>query len=132
MSRAVHLPTEAAVQAARGDVCAEAARQGRRPTVTTLARRVGLTNATFWRHFPQLARDLVDDARHPPKSPPVAGDTVTPADRIANLTRENRRLTDNLDLAVANIARLTLENHQLRQAVESATNVTRIDSSGGR
>lgn len=132
MSRAVHLPTEAAVQVASADVREEAALQGRRPTVTALAGRVGLTNATFWRHFPHLARDLVDSTRLTSGVVPSASCMPGPADRVASLVRENRRLTDHLDLTVANIARLTLENHQLRQALEAAVSVTRIDSSAGR
>lgn len=128
MSRRVLVPAEATVQAAISDIRGEAAQRGRKPTVTALASRVGLTNATFWRHFPDLARELVDTARAQSMTPPQP-ESTRPRDDRAALARENRRLADHLDLAVANIARLTHENHQLRQAVEAAANVTRLNSS---
>ncbi len=36
---------------------------GRRPAVVTLARELGMSHPSFWRHFPGIARELVDLAR---------------------------------------------------------------------
>jgi hypothetical protein len=57
-----------------------------------------------------------------------------PAVLVAGLDRQgwlgagsNHELAEHLELAVANIQRLTLENHRLRQQLETATKVTHID-----
>lgn len=42
------------------------------------------------------------------------------------LRRDNHELAEHLELAVANIQRLTVDNHQLRHQLEAATNVTHI------
>jgi regulator of replication initiation timing len=44
------------------------------------------------------------------------------------LVRENRDLKDHLDLAVANIQRLTLDNRRLRQALDCERKITAIDT----
>jgi hypothetical protein len=123
----VALPTEEQVLAALAELCA--ATDGRRPSVVALARRVGLTNATFWRHFPRIARDVADRRRAaPPPTPPTASADRGTDPRIehAQLRRDNRTLTDQLELAIANIQRLSLENHELRRELEHARNVSRI------
>jgi hypothetical protein len=74
-------------------------------------------------------------AQHPQRSlPPSAHPDAAGATRFdqlkrenADLRRDNHELTEHLELAVANIQRLCLETHQLRQQLEAATNVTRID-----
>ena len=42
------------------------------------------------------------------------------------LRRDKHELVENLELASANIQRLSLANHQLRQYLEAATKVARI------
>ena len=49
MSRKVELPTLSAITEATANMITEAEATGKRPTVTDLARRLGLTNTTFWR-----------------------------------------------------------------------------------
>ncbi len=127
MSRRVQLPTETDVAAALTQLCDHADQHHTRPTVTALARRVGLTNATFWRCFPQQARELVERARvEPTDADNDRGTNVT--DRTAALARDNQQLREHLDLATANIARLTLENHHLRTTLEAATSVSQLSS----
>lgn len=130
MTRTIRLPSEDDVRAAKADLATQAHASGRRPTVVALARRVGLTNPTFWRHFPDIAREVADlgRTRTPPAEPPAG-----PANRLlelekrnADLRRANQTLTEHLELAVANIQRLTLDNHRLRQELEAAANVTRL------
>ena len=131
MSRRVDLPDDHAVRTTMTALLDEAAAQGTTPTVVALAKRLGLTNSTFWRHFPDIANELRTTVRVPnPDVPasPAARRFAELEQRNAELTRDNRQLTEHLDLAVANLQRLTLDNHQMRQALESAGKVTRIDA----
>ncbi|MGH3949450.1 MAG: hypothetical protein ACRDSE_10030 [Pseudonocardiaceae bacterium] len=90
----------------------------------------GLSNTTFRRHFPDIAREVGEGRRTPatdvPESP-AAAEHAQLVGRNAKLRRENRLLRDHLDLAVANIARLTLRAHRLQSELEAATTVSRID-----
>jgi len=130
VTRRAELPTDEMVQHAKTELLAEADAAGTRPTVIALARRLGLTNPTFWRHFPDTARGVAGLARSPAPAAQsavtVSGGLTDLKDRNAELRRANRRLTEHLELAVANIQRLTLDNHQLRQELEAATKVVRI------
>ena len=130
MSRRVDLPDEHTVRAAMTALLDKSATAGTTPTVVALATRLGLTNSTFWRHFPDIATELRATVRTPnPAAPasPAARRLAELEQRNAELTRDNRQLTEHLDLAVANLQRLTLDNHKLRQALEAAGKVTRID-----
>jgi transposase-like protein len=127
MSQKIPLPTDDEINKATTEMLAEAQAAGRRPSVQALARRLGLTNTTFWRHYPHLARQISDQRRATPTP------TTEPTNRIAqmekqlaDLRRANQDLTDHLHLAVANIQRLTLDNHQLRQELHAATNVRQL------
>ena len=44
----------------------------------------------------------------------------------AKLRGDNRDLAEHLELAIANIQRLTIDNQALREAREAARNVTRL------
>jgi AcrR family transcriptional regulator len=131
MSRKVALPSEEQVRQALIELTTEAETAGRQPTVLGLARRLGLANATFWRHFPDIAEEVREAAR----SPRPAGPGPRGSDRYdellkknAALRRANTELSEHLALAVANIQRLTLENHQLRTELEAARGVSRLDA----
>jgi hypothetical protein len=103
---------------------------GKPPTVLALARHLGLANTTFRRHFPDITTELTQQ-----RSPALAGpDPVAAAGRFEKIQRENAELrraklelTEHLDLAIANIQRLTLDNHYLRQQLHTATKVTHIN-----
>lgn len=98
------------------------------PTVLALAGHLGLANTTFRRNFPDLTAELTQQRSASPTGPDPAGST--PFQRLqhenAHLRGANRELSEHLDLAIANIQRLTLDNHRLRQELEAATNITRI------
>jgi hypothetical protein len=130
VSRRVNLPSDRDARAVFDALVEEAATSGTKPTVVQLATRLGLTNSTFWRHFPHLATDLRAVARTSAGQPTSRTmDRYTELEhRNAELTRDNRQLTEHLDLALINIQRLTLDNHRLRQALEDATKVTRINT----
>jgi hypothetical protein len=132
VSRKIALPTEEQVRQAMGELAAEASATGRRPTVLGLARRFGLANATFWRHFP----DIANEVRHATRTregtdPPGASHYEELKNKNAELRRANTDLTEHLALAVANIQRLTLDNHLLREALETTQKVTRLPSRPG-
>ncbi|MGX7676202.1 hypothetical protein [Plantactinospora sp. DSM 117369] len=48
------------------------------------------------------------------------------AEAMARLRRENTDLKTQLEIAIASIHRLALDNHELRAALEAATKVTHI------
>ena len=124
MTRRTILPTVDDIRLAIHDLT-EAT--GKPPTVLVLASRLGLSNTTFRRHFPDITADLKQRRSCDPAS---AADAVSRFDELkrdnAALRRENRQLREHLDLAVANIQRLTLENHRLRQQLEAAANVATV------
>lgn len=133
MSRKIALPTEEQVRQAMGELAAEASATGRRPTVLGLARRFGLANATFWRHFPDIANEVRHAATRTREEadPPGASHYEELKNKNAELRRANTDLTEHLALAVANIQRLTLDNHLLREALETTRKVTRLPSRPG-
>jgi AcrR family transcriptional regulator len=131
MSRRIDLPGEAHVRAVLADMLAEAAAGGARPSVIALARRLGLSNATFWRHF----RDIATDVRHAANAAmaPASAGNLRPdlreehADQNARLRRENARLVDQLEAALGHLRRLTIDNLKLRHDLEAARAITHLD-----
>jgi hypothetical protein len=125
MTHRTTLPTNEAVLAALADLRAEAQTTGRQPASLSLARRLGMANTTFRRHFPEIATELST----PPTPSGVTartGRSEELREQVSTLRAENRDLRDHLELAIANIQRLTLDNHQLRESLEAATRITRI------
>jgi AcrR family transcriptional regulator len=110
---------------------AEAAAGGPRPSMLALARRLGLSNATFWRHF----RDIATEIRHtagasmgqPGGQNPRRDRAGELASQNAGLRRERDRLADQLEAALGHLRRLTTDNAQLRHDLEAAHNITRLD-----
>ncbi|WP_328373637.1 hypothetical protein OG800_50665 (plasmid) [Streptomyces sp. NBC_00445] len=87
-----------------------------------------LTNTTFRRRYPEIAREIADHRATPaaPRSGPTEQDR--PVARNAKLRRRNRELTTQLALAAAQIQHLALHNERLQEALEEASNVTSINS----
>jgi AcrR family transcriptional regulator len=133
MTRRGDRPREDEVRQALHEVVHDAARGGRAVSVLAVAAQVGLSNTTFRRNFPDLAREISERRRTPSQITSEAarpGQQATLADKNARLRQDNARLREHLELAIANIQRLTLENHRLRRQLEDATAVTRIDRAG--
>jgi transposase-like protein len=130
VSRPVDLPSEARARTAMEQLLSKARGTGTQPSVLALARQFGLTNTTFRRHFPELAKEIAAARSTPSGEAPATSPGATRYDRLvarnAKLRRANQGLTDHLKIAAAHIQRLTLENHRLRQELEGAANVTRI------
>ncbi|MET8682421.1 hypothetical protein ABZW18_33900 [Streptomyces sp. NPDC004647] len=99
-----------------------------RPSVLMLARRLDLTNTTFRRRYPDIAREISDHRSAPtaPRSGPSEHDRLVA--RNAKLRRRNRDLTTQLALASAQVQHLALRNERLQEALEEATNITSINS----
>jgi hypothetical protein len=111
------------------DTCRETNKQ---PSVLMLARRLDLTNTTFRRRYPDIAREIADHRAAPttPHSGPTAHDRLVA--RNAKLRRHNRELTTQLALAAAQIQNLALRNERLQEALEETSNVTSISSRAPR
>ncbi|MGX6605784.1 hypothetical protein ACWKSP_27170 [Micromonosporaceae bacterium Da 78-11] len=133
MSRRPELPGIDEVEEAKESVIVEADASARRPSVLTLARRLGLSNTTLRRHFPDIAREI-GTRRHQQANPDGEPSTTSPmaAEAMARLRRENSDLKTQLEIAIASIHRLALDNHELRAALEAATKVTHIPNAKRR
>ncbi|WP_224282314.1 hypothetical protein [Streptomyces sp. LS1784] len=129
MTRPVDIPAEARVRRITDQYLSECRDNGKRPSVLALAAKLSLSNTTFRRHFPELAKE-VSTIRSSPSSPAGTEVRSSPYDilvaRNAKLRRANRSLTENLHFAAAQIQRLALDNARLRGALEEATKVTRL------
>ncbi|MCX4869530.1 hypothetical protein OIC43_42530 [Streptomyces sp. NBC_00825] len=105
------------------DTCRETNKQ---PSVLMLARRLDLTNTTFRRRYPDIAREIADHRAAPvaPRSGPTAHDRLVA--RNAKLRRRNRELTSQLAVAVAQIQFLALRAAKLEEDLKAQTNVTQL------
>lgn len=125
MTRRIPLPTEAEVRA----VIEELQRKTEDGIVTAkqLAHQLGLTNPTFWRHFPDLAQEVADMRRTARRTtPPQTHPTLKDDAREQVLRKENSILRAQIDIAAAHIQRLTLENQRLRSQLETQNHVIRF------
>jgi DNA-binding transcriptional regulator YhcF (GntR family) len=123
------LPAEMQVRQAFTKLVDEAHHHGQRPSVLALARQFGLSNTTFRRHYPEIVRELGQIRR----TPATALTESSAATEHSNLVARNaelrhavQELRQDLELAVSNIARLTLDNHHLRTELEQARRITNI------
>jgi AcrR family transcriptional regulator len=131
MSRRIDLTGEAHVRDVLAGMLAEAAAGGAKPSVLALARHLGLSNATFWRHF----RDIATEVRHAASvSTAQAGGENLQRDRAgelasqnAGLRRDRDRLAGQLEAVLGHLRRLTIDNAQLRHDLEAARRITRLD-----
>lgn len=127
MTQRVPLPTADDITSAINALTTE--RTGRPPAALAVATRLGMSNATFWRHFPDIARELVDSRREANRTVRrQVADASDANDRstIARLRVENARLLNEVNFAAAEVQRLTLENHALRTQLEQSARVTAI------
>ncbi|WP_378741281.1 hypothetical protein [Nocardia brasiliensis] len=102
-------------------------RTGRTPSILALASRLGLSNTTFRRHFPALCAELRTRDR---PSDPIPG--VDAYDRVRaenqKLTTRNRDLASDLELAITQIQRLTLDNDRLTRQLHATRTITDLSS----
>jgi hypothetical protein len=69
MSRPTELPSEARVRKELDDLLLRCDERGTAPSVLALARLFAMSNTTFRRHFPDIARRVSDARRSPPTEP---------------------------------------------------------------
>lgn len=98
---------------------------GRTPSVLALAARLGLANTTFRRNFPDICTDLAGTTRRQGSGPPADAYTALKTDN-AQLRRDKRALAEQLELAIAAIQRLSIDNDRLRAALHDARAVTAL------
>lgn len=127
MSRRIDLPDEDHVREVLNELIAESVDAGTRPTVIGLARRLHLSNGTFWRHYPAIATEIRQHTTPTHSSHGTNPGKSDPLKENARLRRSNHSLTQDLELALASIQRLSLENHSLRAQLEDHLNVARIN-----
>ncbi len=127
MARRVDLPSIEQIERAKASMLADAHETGQRATVTALAKLLNLSNATFWRYFPDKAREIAAHGRAERTEPKATNKIQQMEEQLAALKRANRDTVAHLQIAVANIQRLTIENQQLRDRLESLSNVRHID-----
>ncbi|MEU9144043.1 hypothetical protein [Streptomyces sp. NPDC048349] len=96
---------------------------GRRPSVLALATRLGLANTTFRRNYPDIRAELAAIARTPSGAPAADAHSKVQANN-ALLRRDNRDLAEQLELAMAAIQRLSIDNGLLRAALHDARAAT--------
>lgn len=129
MTTRLDLPHPERVRKAAEELLAHASRNGTRPSVLGLAKRLGLSNTTLRRHYPEIV-DTVTAIRAGNTEDPQPTDTKRYNDlvrRNAKIRRANRELTDQLALALACIQRLSVDNANLLAALEAASKIRRID-----
>jgi len=132
MTRKVDLPPEDHVRTVMAGMLADAAAGGPRPTVLALARTLGLANATFWRHYHDIATELRHHDAGARQSVPAPDQNQCPgqagelASQNAALRRERDHLASQLEAALSHLRRLTIDNAELRSELETARAITRI------
>jgi transposase-like protein len=131
MTTSARMPSQSQVRQAFTKLVEQARNNGHRPSVLALARQFDLSNTTFRRHYPQIVNELAQIRRTPAiehTDSPAATEHTRVIARNAKLRRDNRQLREDLDIAAANIARLAIDNHRLRQQLEQAQRITNIKS----
>lgn len=126
MSRRVDLPSTEQVRATIRDLSAQSPDSVL--TVKALAQHLGLTNGTFWRHFPDVAQAVADERRSAlrpgMKLPPAT--TERKEETEVRLRGQIALLKSEVALAAAQVQRLTLENHALREHLEAEKTIIHI------
>lgn len=102
-------------------------------SASALATELGLSNPTFWRHFRDIAQQVADARRAHLRGGTdvkreLRGPDSQPSDPAHRLRRELKQTQDRLELAIAHIQRLTLENDRLQNTLHDHGSVTRIAS----
>ena len=114
-------PDRAAVLSVLAEMRERAQSTRTKVSVLAVARRLGMANTTFRRRFPDLVEQITADV-----SPRASVSGSASIDTESKLRQRNRDLSQNLELAVGVIQRLTLENQRLREELEAAQAVTQL------
>jgi transposase-like protein len=130
VSRRKPAPDEARVRETLAQMRAEADAGTMRVSVLGLARRLGMSNATFWRNYREIATEIRRAPETAGKSARASrpGNEAELADRNASLRRERDAVAGQLEAALAHLRRLTMDNARLREELEAARAVSHLDT----
>lgn len=128
MSRRKPAPDEAHVREALAQMRTEEQNGAVRVSVLGLARRLGMSNATFWRNHREIATEIrqATESAGKPTRASQPGNEAELADRNASLRRERDTLAGQLEAALAHLRRLTTDNARLREELEAARAVSHL------
>jgi hypothetical protein len=125
------LPTYDHVRQAMRRVLLDAADTGRRATITSVERALGIAHPTFYRNYPDLiAWFRTETASTPDGTVHVRRTTGAgaAADDSARLRRENEDLRRTVRLYAEKIRQLTIDNQDLHDRLHRTTGVVNLDS----
>ncbi|MEV0888565.1 hypothetical protein AB0J03_32755 [Streptomyces microflavus] len=112
-----YLPDADTVRAAMDTVLSEATATGRRATVSAVERRLGITHATFYRHYPDLITEYFQSRLSiTAAKEPSSHRNEQDQDNLRRLRRENADLRATLHLYEEAIRQLSLDIDALRQS----------------
>jgi AcrR family transcriptional regulator len=119
------LPSETQVRAAMTALLTDAAAGGARPTVTALARRVGVSRPGLYRNFRPLVDELLQTttSRPEPDRPRRHQATRDLEDTLARLRRRCDEQERHLRIYAEVIRQLTVDNTRLRSQLEQRVGV---------
>jgi transposase-like protein len=130
VSRHNPAPDEARVRETLAQMRAEADAGATRVSVLGLARRLGMSNATFWRNYREIATEIRQAPGTPSKPAHASkpGNEAKLAGQNASLRQERDALAGQLEAALAHLRRLTMDNARLREELEAARAVSHLDT----
>ena len=80
---------------------------------------------------PEIAQEVADERRDSLRGTQAAfANSPTARDPNLALRKENATLRDRIELAVAQIQRLTIDNQALRDQLETQTNIAKLHRAG--
>lgn len=133
MSRRLELPTPEALRLRVDELRRTTST---RLTVVAVARDLGISNASLWRHFPDIADEIVvrNRAARLVKATPADMPPDAPRDEISSApgtSGDKKRetvasLKAQLQVAAESVQRLTLENQRLRTHLEQLGSIASI------
>ncbi|WNV83101.1 hypothetical protein [Umezawaea sp. Da 62-37] len=121
------LPTSAHVRTAMETELRESQALGRRATVSTVEKQVGVSHATFYRNYPDQIvwfKAQLDAQRETRTSPKV---TAKREDDLARLRGENTDLRKLVKIYAEAIRQLTLAEAALEDELQALAGVARLD-----
>ncbi|MEU9048750.1 MULTISPECIES: hypothetical protein [unclassified Kitasatospora] len=120
------LPTDEQVRTAMETELADSSAAGRRATVTSVEKRLGITHATFYRNYPEPIAWFKNQltARRGPADTPQA--STRPDDENARLRRENSDLRKLVRIYAEAIRQLTTDKANLEDQVQALSGVTSL------
>jgi hypothetical protein len=123
------LPTDDEVRHTMHLVLREAADTGRRPTISAVERKLGITHPTFYRTFPDLIAWFKQQATSSTATPaPTPPSRTDPIAQMANLRRDNEDLRRQVRIYAEALRQLTLDHAQLQEHVKAQTGVADLDT----